>query len=131
MVNKLGKRIKGISLFAGAGVGEVYLKDIGIDIVVANELIENRAKFYEHLYPYSEMIIGDIRDKEVKEEIEKYISSDTKLLLATPPCQGVSSLGKNKLQLHYEKDNRNFLIFETFYFIDKYQFDYVLIENVA
>ncbi len=58
----VGKRIKGISLFAGAGIAETYLKEIGIDIVVANELIENRAEFYQHLYPYSKMVIGDIRD---------------------------------------------------------------------
>ena len=30
------KRLKGISLFASAGIGETYFKDIGIDIVVAN-----------------------------------------------------------------------------------------------
>lgn len=123
--------VKGVSLFAGAGVAETYLKEIGIDIVVANELIESRANFYQHLHPFSKMVIGDIRDKTIKEEIEKHISPDTKLLLATPPCQGVSSLGKNKLQDHYEKDDRNFLVFEIFYFVDKHQFDYILIENVA
>ncbi|CAI2162248.1 13533_t:CDS:2 [Funneliformis geosporum] len=96
MVGKLGKRIKGVSLFAGAGIAETYLKEIGIDIVVANELIESRANFYQHLYPYSKMVIGDIKDEKVKEEIEKHISQDVKLLLVTPPCQGVSSLGTSK-----------------------------------
>ena len=32
--------IKGLSLFANVGIAETYLKDVGIDIVVANETIE-------------------------------------------------------------------------------------------
>ena len=45
------KRLKGISLFASAGIGETYFKDIGIDIVVANELIERRANLYKAISP--------------------------------------------------------------------------------
>ena len=40
------KRLKGISLFASAGIGETYFKDIGIDIVVANELIAKEHKLF-------------------------------------------------------------------------------------
>ncbi|EQC68794.1 Modification methylase HgaIB (Cytosine-specificmethyltransferase HgaIB) [Streptococcus sp. HSISB1] len=53
-----------------------------------------------------------------------------KVLFATPPCQGLSSVGKNKVQKHFEVDRRNFLILEVFDFIDKLDLDYVLIENV-
>lgn len=35
------KRLTGLSLFASAGIGETYFKDVGIDIKVANELLEN------------------------------------------------------------------------------------------
>ena len=38
-------RLKGVSLFANVGIAETYLKDAGIDILVANELIEERGKF--------------------------------------------------------------------------------------
>jgi len=41
--------IKGLSLFANVGIAEAYLKDIGIDIVIANEIDEKRAKFYKHI----------------------------------------------------------------------------------
>lgn len=123
--------MKAISLFSSAGVGETYLKDIDIDVVCAAELIEKRAKLYQHLYPKSNVVIGDISQKEVKDEISAFITNDVKLLLATPPCQGVSSAGKNKSQEHFLEDHRNFLIFDVFHFIDNYDFDVVLIENVS
>ena len=43
--------INGISLFANVGIGETYFKEHNINICVANELLEKRAKFYSHLYP--------------------------------------------------------------------------------
>ena len=52
------------------------------------------------------------------------------MLIATPPCQGLSTLGKNKKQIHYEKDKRNYLILSALNIIDRCDFDYVLIENV-
>lgn len=33
-------RLKGVSLFANVGIAETYLKNVGIDIVVANELLD-------------------------------------------------------------------------------------------
>ena len=43
--------IKGLSLFSNAGIGELYLKEAGVDIVVANELLEKRAEVYKTLHP--------------------------------------------------------------------------------
>ncbi len=123
--------MKAISLFSSAGVGETYLNDIGIDVVVGAELIEKRANFYQHLYPKSEIIIGDISKIEIKEKISKFITDDVKLLIATPPCQGVSTVGKNKNQEQFLSDDRNFLIFDVFHFIDNFNFDVILIENVS
>ncbi len=123
--------MKAISLFSSAGVGETYLNDIGIDVVVGAELIEKRAYLYKHLYPNSEVVVGDISKIETKDRISKFITDDVKLLIATPPCQGVSSVGKNKNQQQFLSDDRNFLIFDVFYFIDNFDFDVVLIENVS
>ena len=50
--------------------------------------------------------------------------------MATPPCQGLSTLGKNKVQEQYVNDRRNFLILEVLDIIDSCDFSYVLIENV-
>lgn len=62
-------RLRGLSLFANVGIAEAYLKDIGIDILVANEIDCERAKFYQHVYPNCHMICGDITDKKVFESI--------------------------------------------------------------
>jgi len=123
-------RIKGISLFSSAGIAETYYNDINIDIVVANELLEKRVKLYKHLYPNTNVICGDLQNKEVKSRILSTIRKDINLLVATPPCQGLSSIGKNKTQKDFEIDKRNFLIFDVFDIIDKSDFDYILIENV-
>lgn len=119
--------IKGASLFSSAGIAELYLKKVGIDIVVANELIEKRAKLHEFLYPKCKRISGDITKSNVFEEVQSQIHvQDCKFLLATPPCQGRSSLGKKE----YSTDKRNYLIFYVFDIIDKNDFDFILIENV-
>ena len=57
--------MKGCSLFANVGIAETYLKDVGVDIVVANELLEDRCKFYSHLYPDCKMIQGSICDENI------------------------------------------------------------------
>lgn len=122
--------IKGISLFSSAGVAETYYSDIGIDIVLANELLEKRVNMYKHLYPKTKVICGDIQNIEIKNKILSNINKDIKLLIVTPPCQGLSSIGKNRTQEAFENDARNFLIFDVFDIIDSSDFDYILIENV-
>ena len=79
--------IKGLSLFANVGIGELYLKDVGVHIAVANELLEDRARFYREVHPDSTMIQGDINDKKVfKKVIEEAKKNNVQFLLATPPC---------------------------------------------
>lgn len=118
--------IKGISLFANVGIGELLLKDAGIDIVVANELLPQRAKFYSENYPDSKMICGDITKKEVFDEVIKEgIKSKVDFLIATPPCQGMSIAGKMN-----PDDPRNTLILKVVEAILKLSPKYIVIENV-
>lgn len=122
---------KAVSLFSSAGIGELLLHNAGIEVVVANELIKQRSDCYSFFYPQTKMINGDISEDSIKKTIiSEAKSSDAKILIATPPCQGLSSLGKNKLQGHFEKDERNFLVFDVFQIIEACEFDYILIENV-
>lgn len=123
--------IKGASMFSGGGIAETYFKKAGIDIVVANELIPKRGKFYQDMYPDSKMIVGDITDSEIKKRFMDSIEDDVKFLIATPPCQGVSTLGLNKHLDQMQTDPRNYLVFHIFEVIDKFDFDYILIENVS
>ena len=71
MGNNLVKKLKALTLFSNVGIDEWYLKDAGIDVVVANELIEDRANFYKKLYPDVNMICGDITDDEIYSKIIK------------------------------------------------------------
>jgi DNA (cytosine-5)-methyltransferase 1 len=125
------KKIKGLSLFSSAGIAETYYKDIGIDIVIANELIERRAKLYQKLYPNSKMIQGCILNQEVNKKIKSELKKEEiDIIIATPPCQGVSLAGKNKSQHAMAKDERNHLIFKVIEYIHLIKPKFVLIENV-
>ena len=123
--------MKAISLFSSAGIGELLLQRDKIDFVLANELLEKRANCYHFWYPKTKMLVGDITNPEIKNEITVTANkTKAKLLLATPPCQGLSTLGKNKVQDDYINDRRNYLILEVLDIIDACGFDYILIENV-
>lgn len=124
-------KLNGVSLFSSCGIGETYLDEIGINMILSNELLENRAKLHEHLFPNSKMVQGDILDETIFNEINNYIS-DKKIdfLLATPPCQGVSLAGKNKSNEDMLNDKRNYLIFKVIDFIKINKPKFILIENV-
>mgnify|MGYP001625244088 FL=1 len=124
-------KIKAISLFSSAGIGELLLNQTNVDVIAANEILPKRADCYRHFYPNTEMYCGDITLDETKEHMISIVkNNDVKMLIATPPCQGLSTLGKNKKQIHYEKDKRNYLILHALDIIDRCDFDYILIENV-
>lgn len=114
-------------MFSSAGIAETYLKKLGIDIVLANELIPERARYYSHFYPNVDMVVGDIMEKKnFSSYLQKAKALAPKFLLATPPCQGMSSLGKKD----YVDDERNYLIFSVLKVIDALDLDVVVIENV-
>lgn len=122
--------IKAISLFSCAGIGELSLANLGVSILAANELIEKRAAVYEALHTSTKMIVGDIKDRTVKSKLFEYVKEKPELLLATPPCQGLSTVGKNKIGEHYSIDERNFLINDVIEVVKAFDFKYILIENV-
>lgn len=124
-------KLIGLSLFASAGIAEMNLNKCGIDFKVANELIPIRAKTHESWHPNCKMICGDITcDKVKKDVIEASLKAKVDFVLATPPCQGVSLIGKNKTNDEMLNDQRNFLIFHAFEIIDKLEPKIILIENV-
>lgn len=121
------KKIKAVSLFANIGIGETYLKDLGIDMVVSNELLKDRTSLYSHLYPETKMIQGDITDHTVFSSIiSESKKHDIDLLIATPPCQGMSIAGKMK-----EDDPRNTLIIKAMEAFELLLPKFMLIENVT
>lgn len=116
---------KGLSLFANVGIAETYLKQIGYPVILANELLLDRAKFYEHLHNHA-VIAGSITDNNI---FEKIIEQSKKLginfILATPPCQGMSIAGQMK-----NDDPRNTLIVRAMQVFSELLPEFMLIENV-
>ena len=126
-MSKFKESVKAVSLFANVGIAETYLADVGIDVVVANELVEERAKFYKHLYPSVNMIVGDITDENVfSQVIREARVAEVEMLIATPPCQGMSCAGRKD-----PKDPRNFLIYYAIEAVKALKPRFVLLENVT
>ena len=124
MTTKLG--IKAVSLFSNVGVAEAYFDEIGIEVVAANEIDPKRVAFYRHVYPDVNVIEGDITKEEIKNKIISIArANDIDLILATPPCQGMSTAGKMD-----KWDVRNTLICHAIDVIKIIKPKYVFLENV-
>ncbi|WP_436802037.1 DNA cytosine methyltransferase [Streptococcus dysgalactiae] len=123
---KPSEAINALSLFANIGVAEAYLDDIGIEVMVANELIEKRALLYSKIYPNTQMICGDITDSFIKQKIiNSSLANKVDVIMATPPCQGMSTAGQQ-----ITDDERNKLILDVIEIIEAVNPKFVFIENV-
>lgn len=119
--------IRAVSLFSNVGIAETYLKELGIQVAVANELLPQRAEFYKHLYPETNMITGDITTSSVYNSvISEAKKGQVDLLIATPPCQGMSIAGEMN-----PYDERNSLVKYAIDAILDLRPTFVLIENVT
>lgn len=118
--------LKGISLFSNIGIGELGLPS-DIQIVVANELLKDRADFYAEIHPNTKMIQGSILDENVFEALieESRRQGTIDFLIATPPCQAMSTAGKM-----LKDDPRNALILPALEYVKQIQPKFILIENV-
>lgn len=115
-----------LSLFANIGVAEAYLEDIGCHVVVANELVKKRADLYSKIYPRTTMVCGDITVSETyKTIIDIAKSNHVNMVIATPPCQGMSTAGEQN-----ENDERNKLVIPAIESILDLCPQYAMIENV-
>lgn len=119
-------KIKGLSLFANVGIAEAYLEQIGIEIVLANEIDVDRARFYQDVYKKAHMVCGDITDDAVRTDIvNEAIAQGVDMIMATPPCQGMSEAG-----LRLEFDPRNQLVSYAVDVIKRVRPRFAFMENV-
>ncbi|MGN1217150.1 MAG: DNA cytosine methyltransferase [Phocaeicola sp.] len=115
-----------VSLFANIGIGEAYLKSLGFNVIVANELEPRRADIYRQIYPETDMICGDITNKDVYSSIVRATKKQKiDVIMATPPCQGMSTAGKQD-----KFDVRNDLFLYAIKLIKDVKPDYFIFENV-
>lgn len=115
-----------VNLFANIGVGEAYLEDIGFKTIIANEIDPERCAIYQHIYPDADVVCGDISHDNVQKDIlQKIAGRKIELIIATPPCQGFSTLNAK-----CKDDQRNFLIYHAINLVKKIKPKYIMIENV-
>lgn len=114
------------SLFCGGGVGESRLNELGCKTIVANEIREDRCNFFQSIHPNAEVLSGSITDTHVQKKFIR-IAKENQLdvIMATPPCQGMSLVGRVS-----EDDPRNFLIYYAIKVIKSILPRFVLLENV-
>lgn len=127
-----------ISLFSSAGVGCYGFKMAGYECVATNELIERRLEIQKFnnkcKYP-SGYICGDI----TKSSTQKLLFSELKMwekkenlkqldvLIATPPCQGMSVANHKKTD---HEIIRNSLVVESIKIINTIKPKFFIFENV-
>jgi len=135
----MGKTPTYISLFSGAGVGCHGFKMNGFGCVATIELIERRLNIqkYNRKCKYDTgYICGDITSAEVNRrlmrEIERWRKSDglkdVDVVIATPPCQGMSVANHKKAA---DEIVRNSLVVESIKIIRDIRPKFFVVENVA
>lgn len=122
-----------VSLFSSAGVGDYGFYQEGFKLIASNELLERRMNVQlanNIAEDNNAYIVGDITKKEIKQKIikqvEKY-TDDLDLLVATPPCQGISVAN------HFKKGKdieRNSLVLQSILIAEKLHPKIIVFENV-
>ncbi|NHA59699.1 DNA (cytosine-5-)-methyltransferase [Helicobacter pylori] len=127
-----------ISLFSGAGVGCYGLLEEGFECVATNEILEKRLniqRINRKCKLDESYISGDIKKPETKEKILKQIRFYSKkfgndrvdLVIATPPCQGMSVANHKKKN---DEIKRNSLVVESIDLIKQIKPRFFILENV-
>lgn len=131
-------RLTYISLFSSAGVGCYGFKMHGFECIATNEIVERRInvqKFNDKCKYETGYICGDITKESVKQhlfgEVERWKKaekiSNVTVVIATPPCQGMSVAN------HKKADNeivRNSLVIESIKIIEEISPLFFVFENV-
>ena len=125
-----------VSLFSGGGVGCYGFTMEGFNCVATNEVLKRRLEIQKHnnkCMSDDGYVLGDITDKNVSDKIYKNINvvknmgGDIDVIVATPPCQGMSTA-------NYKKNSgeivRNSLVVEAIHFVKNVEPNVFIFENV-
>lgn len=132
------KKLTYISLFSCAGIGCYGFKQAGFDCVATSELIERRLNVqkYNNKCKYdSGYICGDITLDTTKNKIFKEIDfwkinehiDDVTVVIATPPCQGMSLANTYRNESDID---RNSLVVEAIQLVGQINPKFFVFENV-
>ena len=125
-----------VSLFSGAGLSDLGYEMAGFRFIVQVEIDKKRAAIGEDNFPASRWVVCDVRnsESEIADAYHKSTSRRLDLLVATPPCQGMSSSnpsrGKRKTSQATKQEARNRLLLEVIPVARLLQPRVIVIENV-
>lgn len=133
----MNKPLTYISLFSSAGVGCFGFKQNGFECIATNEILTKRLKmqlFNEKCKYDTGYIDGDISTKNIKDKLFSEIKkwqvehkiSEPDIIVATPPCQGMSVANHKK----NEELNRNSLVVESIKITREVNPKFFIFENV-
>ncbi|AJC87055.1 DNA cytosine methyltransferase [Campylobacter insulaenigrae] len=133
------KTLTYISLFSSAGIGCYGFKEAGFECIATNEIIERRLniqRLNQKCIFESGYIHGDIKKQVTKDKIfeqidlykKKFGNDRVDVLVATPPCQGMSVANHKKNQ---NEIDRNSLVVESVELIGKIKPRFFILENVS
>jgi len=131
--------VKTVSLFSSYGLGDLGLRAAGADIVLMAELLEDRCEHLRRNFPDAEVMSGNLTEwAPVADRAEEILQGEPPyLLVATPPCQGMSTNGAGKIARAVERgerpklDPRNRLIMPALEIVKRLRPRWVVLENVV
>lgn len=104
----------GLSLFSGAGIGDVGWRAAGVETVALCEIEQDRAALAARNFPEARLFASDI--SQVKEELVasvrerlREVSDELFLISCTAPCQGMSKNGQGTLLRNAREGRRPLL----------------------
>ena len=111
--------MKSISLFSGCGGVDFAARSLGIDVVLANDILPETKSTFGNYFPETDFVPGDVRD------LQRFPSVE--LVTGGYPCQSFS-MGGNR---DPGKDPRTFLFNEFARCVDSVCPKYFVAENVS
>jgi len=130
-----------VSLFSGAGIGDLGFRAAGFDFSVLCEIEPDRAALARLNFPDARVVAADVGEagpaicSEVASRLAKY-GAELKLVTCTAPCQGMSKSGQGTLLRNAREgkrpalDPRNALVLPALDVIDRLRPEWVVFENV-
>lgn len=127
-----------ISLFSSAGVGCYGFKEAGFECIATNEILEKRLniqKINNKCKYNSGYILGSIEEEDIKLKLLREVNfwrkkekiKEVDVIIATPPCQGMSVANHKKKENEIE---RNSLVIESLIVTKKIKPKVFVFENV-
>ena len=118
--------MKILDIFSGAGGMSLGFKQASFKIVLSVELEKVYCETYKHNNPGSTCLNEDITQINCEEVAKKHLhNKEIDGIIGGPPCQGYSSVGNRDIN-----DPRNMLIFYFIQWVEFFQPEFFVMENV-